>query len=99
MKKRLSSLSSNKACFNKAAPLYQKLYVIADINTSYATSQINQARERTESKATFFGKTLPPYSKSINNIGRNFLALIKNVSQKDQLQLQEQYQTDCQQSY
>ena len=75
--KRLSSLSSNKACFDQAAPLYQK----ALRDCGYQHKLLYEPTEPTKKKNRKRNNILwynPPYSKNVtNNIGHIFLTLIK----------------------
>ena len=75
--KRLSSLSSNKACFNQAAPLYQK----ALRDCGYQHKLLYEPTEPTKKKNRKRNNILwynPPYSKNVtNNSGHSFLPLIK----------------------
>ena len=56
--KRLASLSSDKALFDKAAPRTKKHLTKADIKAPYTTNPLRQTNAKTDSETTFSGTTL-----------------------------------------
>ena len=73
--RRLSSISSNKAVFDNAAPLYQEELDRAGYNHKLEyQEEIPKAKRKRNRKIIWFN---PPYSKNLKtNIGKKFLNLI-----------------------
>ena len=81
--KRLSSLSSNKACFDKAAPPYQKALQDSGYQyiLSYETVKPSRKNNRRRNDILWYN---PPITKHVNtNIGHRFLALVSEHFPKD----------------
>ena len=104
--KRLSSLSSDKASFDQAAPPYQKALDESGYHYTlqYEPAKASKRKNRQRNNILWYN---PPFSKNTStNIGHKFLALVdkhfpsdhkENLQpkhHKDQLQLNEQHETN-----
>ena len=81
--KRLSSLSSDKASFDQAAPPYQKALNESGYNFTlqYEPKAPNKRKNRKRNNILWYN---PPFSKNVStNIGHRFLALVDKHFPKD----------------
>ena len=81
--KRLSSLSSDKASFDKAAPPYQKALDEGGYQYTLRYEPITTAKRKNRQRNNILWYN-PPFSKNVsNNIGHKFLSLIDKHFPKD----------------
>jgi hypothetical protein len=72
--KRLSEISSDEDCFNKAKPLYQDALNKSGYNYNLRYNDAPQTHKNRPMNITWFN---PPYSRNVEtNVGKRFLELI-----------------------